>query len=105
MDREPLPAPFPKGARLRYIGTRRVGTYDAQGNEMPILAPGSVVTILRTSDGRRGTLRPLPGEWDDEPPIDQTQDGYSAYAVEVPGRKPMGRIIWPADANEWERMP
>lgn len=105
MMRNPLPPPFPVGARVRYTGTRRTYVLTDSGAEVPTVEPGLTVTIEQAKPGRKGTGRPLPGEWDgEEPPIDETRDGYSVYRVPVPGSEPYGRIIWPADAAEWERV-
>lgn len=96
MDRQPRRAPFAKGTQVRYVGERRVSTFDANGNEVPVIQPGIEHVIADVRPGRRGTLLPLPGEWDDDDvPLDTTQDGYSVFFVDVPGRKPFGRIIWP----------
>jgi hypothetical protein len=104
-DRKPKPPPFSVGTRLRYVGTDRAGVVDADGNAVPYKELGLEVTVKRTKPGRQGTLRQIPGEWDnDEPPLDTTTDGYSVYEVEVPGREPFGRIIWPDSAHEWERL-
>jgi hypothetical protein len=103
MDRHPRKPPFAPATQVRYVGTRRLTAVDKDGNEVPLLGAGLVVTVSKTTLGRRGTLRPLPGEWDDdEPPLDTTQDGYSVYEVEVPGYGKQGRIIWPENAVEWE---
>lgn len=70
-----------------------------------VLGRGVEVEITETRPGYRGTLRPVPGEWDEDvPPLDTTCDGYSVFYVAVPGAKPFGRIIWPADAHEWEKV-
>lgn len=105
MDRKPLPAPFAVGATVRYIGKSRSWTEDAFGREVPLQVPEQVVTVDEVRPGRHGTMRPLPGEWEDEdPPLDTTVDGYSIYHVDVPGRAPVGRIIWPVNAGEWEKV-
>lgn len=105
MDRKPLPPPFPVGTQVRYVGTGRSWIEAPDGSTVPVKESGMVVTISKTKPGRRGTLCPLPGEWDDdEPPLDTTRDGYSVYEVVVPDREPFGRIIWPDTAHEWERV-
>lgn len=105
-DREPLPAPFPVGTRLRYEGTMRTWTHDPDGSLVPLIEPGMVVEITKVKEGRRGTLIQLydhdAGEWmtweeTGEPVLDTTRDGYSVYR-NATGH---GRIIWPADAGEW----
>ncbi len=97
MDREPLPPPFAIGTRLRYIGTYR-SFADAEG-KVPMQWPGMEVTVTQAKPGRRGTLRQLPEEdGDTEPLYDTTRDGRSVW-VQANGH---GRIIWPANANEWE---
>lgn len=105
MDRKPLPPPFAKGTRVRYVGTRRSSVEAADGSLIPYMHPGLIVTVDRVHPGTRGTLMELPRDWDDdEPPLDRTTDGYSTYTIPVPGRKNFGRIIWPKDAAEWEVM-
>lgn len=99
MDRVPLPAPFPVGARVRFIGTDCVWT-ERNGERIPIVEPGMVVEIVRASDGRRGTLALEYIDDDGEEIRDRTLDGCSVY--EVPGVG--GRIIWPSLAQWWERV-
>lgn len=86
MDRKPLDPPF-------------------DGTRVPYVEPGLEVTIARTANGRRGTLQPLPGDWGDDedgPPLDRTADGRSVYEIQDRDGKSWGRIIWAADAHEWE---
>lgn len=100
MDRKPKAPPFPVGAQLRYTGDRRVW-YEIDGQRIPLIEPGMIVLIDETRPGRRGTLRQLHDEDEDdngEPILDTTRDAYSVY-VNVSGQR---RIIWPADAHEWE---
>jgi hypothetical protein len=106
MDRKPEPAPFPVGTKVRYVGTRRTEIQASTGEMVPVIAPGMIATVERVNPGRQGTLRPLPGEWEDEgnPVLDTTRNGYSVYSVPLPGGKSYGRIIWPSDAAEWERV-
>ena len=99
MDREPLPPPFPVGAKVRL----------RPGGNVPYVSPSGVVEIKRTRTGRRGTLRHLTDEHGPmyledtgEPLLDETKDGYSVYEVLGWDKKPMGRIIWPQDAGQWE---
>jgi len=105
MDRLPKAPPFPIGTRLRYTGTSDMAIIAPDQTRVPVLAAGLEVEITETRPGYCGTLRPVPGDWfDEEPPLDTTQDGYSVFYVDVPGAKPFGRIIWPANASEWERV-
>src|SRR5260370_34528017 len=116
-DREPKPAPFPVGMRLRYVGKKESHTYhiDPESRErklVPLCVPGLEVTIAEVRPGRRGTLRHCQDEngpmyWDDtgEPILDETDDGYSVYYVEAwQNGKKQGRCIHPdrASTREWE---
>ncbi len=107
MDRPPLPPPFDVGTRLRYVGTRECYFVAPDESRIPYIAPGLEVTVCSKRMGRRGTLQPLPGIecWEEDMLLDTTRDGYSTYDVEVPGDRTHGRIIWPADAHEWEVIP
>jgi hypothetical protein len=116
-DREPMPAPFAVGTKLRFIGTTHSYTYDIDPKtrakrEVPLQVPGMVVTVTEVRPGRRGTLRhcrEYDGSlmyWDTgEPILDETDDGYSVYYVEAwqNGRK-QGRCIHPDREStlEWE---
>lgn len=104
MDREPKDAPFPVGAKIRYLGDRRSWTVAPDGTKTPTIFPGIEVVVLRTKPGFRGTLRHLRDEdglmfYEDtgEPILDKTRDGYSVY--EAGG---MGRCIDADAAGEWE---
>jgi hypothetical protein len=117
VDREPKPAPFAVGTRLRYIGKHESYTYDIDPKtrakkEVPLQVPGMIVTVAEVRTGRRGTLRHLSDEngpmyYDDtgEPILDDTDNGYSVYFVEAwqNGRK-QGRCIHPdaVSVTEWE---
>lgn len=97
-DRAPLPPPFPVGTHLRLIRDRG-GIYAGDGTPLEVL--GTEAVIVRVKEGRRGTLRLI--EVDDytgEEIRDTTRDGYSVWN-RVDGS---GRIIWPANADEWERI-
>lgn len=101
--RAPLPPPFSVGTRVRYRGERRAYTTAEPGpDRRALIEPGMEVEITGTSPGRRGTGRPV-GEPDEEgeQAIDRTRDGHSVYLVDD-GTRLRGRIIWPADAGEWE---
>jgi len=80
MDRAPLPAPFPVGARVRYTGDLKL---HHDGATTPFFAAGSVGVVTSVRPGRRGTMRHLRDEdgpmYDDggEPIRDTTRDGWS----------------------------
>lgn len=105
MDRAPKKPPFPVGTRLRYTGERRVW-YEENGQTVPLVEPGLVVTICDVDAGRRGSLRQLHDEdgpmWDEmgDPVLDQTQDGYSVYSVRATGGRPRRQIA--RTEGEWE---
>jgi hypothetical protein len=103
MDRKPLPAPFPEGTQVRYIGPDKI--YEDAEGRLPLLAPGMVFTIEEAKPGRQGTLRQIPFEEGDdefEPILDETRDGCSVYYRTRSNGHRGGRIIWPSDAHEWE---
>jgi hypothetical protein len=106
MDRKPLPPPFPILSRVRYVGTRRMSILLPDGGEILLLEPGMEVEITSTHPGRQGTMMPQPGDWDaDFQPYDYTEDGHSIYRLDIAetGER-YGRIIWPKDAGEWEKV-
>ena len=115
MDRPPKKAPFPVGAKLRYIGKTHSWTYDIdpktkEKKEVPIQVPGMIVTVEEVRPGRRGTLRHLRDEngpmyYEDtgEPILDDTDDGYSVYYVNAwQNGKRQGRCIFTEYKKEWE---
>ena len=104
MDRMPLPAPFPMGSRVRYIGTRESYTVK-NGEKVWCIRKGMEVEISSVWPGRRGTLRKMrdadgPVVWEDtgEPILDETRDGTSSYT------NPSGMrcSITRGAAGEWE---
>jgi hypothetical protein len=109
MDRAPLPAPFPIGTRLRYVGAHHSWTIDSTGARVPICEPGLEVTIDRIMKGRRGTLRPIPEgdgsgpmlDEEGEPVLDRTSDDCSVYRYRVDD-VPFGRLVRAEHAHEWE---
>lgn len=100
MDRMPLPAPYSIGTRLRYLGD--CNSYADAALTEPLRKTGMEFTITETKAGRRGTLRLLPSEFqdemDDEPLRDTTRDGYSVYA-DHRGRR---YLISPDMTRDWE---
>src|SRR5688572_15590854 len=98
MDRPPKPAPFPKGAVVRYVGEREEWIDMEDGRRAWLRKKGLEVEIVMTRPGHQGTLDPIEGfENDPEPPVDRTVDGASLY-VPVYGH---GRFIRPDDARDW----
>lgn len=98
--RDPLPPPFPVGARLRYCGTRR--SYHDPAMTVPIVAPGIEVTIIDTRDGWRGSGRII--DHDDETGEsyrDSTIDGGSVYVTQ----RGMRCQIAAGAASEWTACP
>lgn len=81
MDRLPESAPFPVGARLVYRGTSR--TFADAECRVPLLAPGMGGVVTETRPGRRGTMRDLTNEFDDEPVYDTTTDGWSVVRTDA----------------------
>lgn len=81
--REPLPPPYPVGAKVAYTGPRI--TYQAIGDERPrTLDPGDVGVVTELRPGWQGTGRPIPMEdCDDEQLYDDTHDGWCV--VKFPG--------------------
>jgi len=75
MDREPLAAPFPVGARVVYTGDLKI--YRNAADSVPIFAAGSIGVVTGTRPGRRGTLRTIDLEDGEDPFTDTTRDGYS----------------------------
>jgi hypothetical protein len=114
-SQSPKPPPFPIGARVRYIGTRRIGVGDNPQSVTWVLFPGATGSIVRTNPGRRGTGRPLfdedgPMYWEDdgEPILDDTKDGYSVWVSDHdPRTQNSGRCIDPdpLTLEEWELIP
>lgn len=99
--RPPRPAPFPVGARIRYVGATR-SSY---------LQRDDVKEIVRVRPGRRGTGRRLHDEdgpmfYDDtgEPILDTTKDAYSVWTYTDDTGREQGRIVWPEHAGAWERV-
>lgn len=121
--REPLPAPFPVGARLRCVEghdayAARVACPREHGAHPEdwarVAGRGLEVTIDRVEAGRRGTGRQLRDEQgpmvheDGEPILDETQDGYSVYRVALGTGDPArtaSRCIRPDGARRWEVLP
>ena len=116
--RDPRPAPFPVGTRLRCVdrkGARlRFGRdgvkypeRDTENNYVTVYGYGLEVTIDETRPGHQGTGRTvyldkklfISSDDGDEGFIDSTSDGYSVYHVE--GTK-HGRCISPEDARKWK---
>lgn len=96
--RTPLPAPFPVGATVRYIGTSRVFA-DAAGKQ-PLLYPGMQFTVVAIREGRQGTGRILAvDEETGDPYYDETSDAASIYQEPHRGGR---RSIRADNANEWE---
>lgn len=100
-QRDPLPPPFPVGARVQYLGPTR-STY---------LQPGDVKVIVRVHAGRRGTGQQLrdddgPMIYEDtgEPILDETRDGRSVWTYTDERGREQGRLIWPADAHTWRAV-
>ena len=94
MDRIPKPAPYPMGARLRYTG--KTSWYADPEGKRPIQVPGMEAVVIETRPGRRGTLRDLTDEYDDEPVYDTTTDGWSIVRLES------GREIIAVPEHGWE---
>lgn len=99
--RPPLPAPFPIGAHVRYLGETR----------SPYLKTGDVKKIVRVAAGHRGTGRQFvdsdgPVVWEDtgEPILDETKDGHSVWEFKDSAGEKQGRAINPKDAGNWERV-
>jgi len=100
--RAPKPAPFPVGTKVRYVGTRKSGWVGRDGVSHPILYPGVVHEIVRVKPGRRGTGLVIATDEDGDEIIDRTQDAYSVWTYTDDSGREQGRVIWPADAHEWE---
>ena len=79
---DPLPPPFPVGARVRYMGNQEVSRAGAK-----LKAPGLIVTISEVKAGEHA----CPGG-----PI-RTRHGCSIYEVE--GNR---RAIYADAAKDWE---
>ena len=97
----PRPAPFPVGAFVHYLGPTR-SSY---------LQHGDVKEIVRVRPGVRGTGRQLHDEdgpmvYEDtgEPILSETKDAYSVWVYTDDKGHEQGRIIWPENADEWERV-
>lgn len=113
-NQKPKPAPFPLGARVKYIGTRRISIGPTPETATPVLFPGAEGSIVRIIEGRQGTGRHLRDEdgpmyYDDtgDPILDDTKDGYSVWVCDVdPRNEHKGRCIDPDPENlkEWELM-
>ena len=106
MDRMPLPAPFPKGARVRYVGSRESYTIK-DGEKVWCIRKGMEVEIDAVSPGHRGTLRQMrdaegPMVWEDtgDPILDETRDGRSTYTNPSGMRCSITREA----AREWEAV-
>jgi hypothetical protein len=98
MDREPKPAPYAVGTRLRYVGTLEAFR-DPAGTDR-IFGPGMEGEVSEVRPGRRGTMRDISDpEIDDEPIYDTTRDGYSVVYINS-----FGRAIYPGESNEWEKV-
>lgn len=115
MDRKPKRAPFAAGTRLRCLGNRkgsRVTVLDnLTGSEALIYGEGLEVTICAVRFGRQGTLRHLREEdgslmYDDlgDPVLDRTHDWCSVYEVIGTNGQRHGRLIYPENRKEWERI-
>ncbi len=121
--RDPLPPPFPVGARLRCVEghdayvprvERAREIKDHPEDWVRISGRGIEVTIDEIRLGYRGTGRQLrdedgPMSHDDgEPVLDETGDGYSVYHVvrgEGRAAKLSGRCIFPDSAHRWQVLP
>lgn len=93
----PKPAPFPIGARVRYLGKREAWRESVNGGpeRQMLIFPGMEVTIVDANPGRRGTGRCL----DEADEIyDETRDGHSVYQNADGAR----RVIHNDSAHEWE---
>lgn len=94
MDREPRPAPFPVGTRLRYIGDLKLNRSEDPASMT--FGAGVEGTVSEVRPGRRGTLRDISDpEVDSEPIIDTTRDGYSVVALEGT----YNRAVYPNDPD------
>lgn len=85
MDRRPLPAPFPVGARVEYVGT--MTWYKDQAATIVLFGPGMVGMVVAVRPGRRGTLRDLSEPDDMEPVLDTTRDAYSVVVFHTGVRR------------------
>jgi len=107
MDRAPKAAPFPVGARVRYLGESRTWV-EVGGAKIPLIEPDIEVTICGVRPGRRGTLRHCRDydgfmyyEDSGEPILDETDDGYSIYYTDQDADHKYGRIIRVDDVDKW----
>lgn len=118
--RDPLPPPFPVGARLRCIEghdayvpcvecPRDIRTHPEDWAR--VSGRGIEVTIARVQPGHRGTGRQLRDEdgpmchEDGEPMLDETRDGYSVYYVTRGAGHALrmsSRCIDPGSARRWQ---
>ncbi len=102
--KQPKPPPFAVGARVRYVGSRRISSSKRgapDGELVPVLYPGLEVVIDKVNPGRQGTGAILvhASQTDDgEHLIDETTNGHSVWTNAVG----QGRIIWPDAVDEWE---
>lgn len=92
------PAAYQVGDRLKYKGTRRQWAI-VGGEKIPTIAPGMIVTITERKPPSKG-LGFIKYDEDGEPLIDWDDDGYNVYKNE----HGQGRIIWPDDKDEWEKI-
>ena len=74
------PAAYQVGDRLRYKGKRRQWAV-IDGKEIPVIAPGMIVTILVAHKPEKG-LGLIKYDEDGEPLIDRDRDGYNVYKNE-----------------------
>lgn len=104
LDREPAPAPFAVGTRVRYVGPSRPEGYTMRS---PPLERGATFTVKRTHDGLRGDLSyalDVRGRmlwWDDAhrvPVLNVTTDGFSVV-LHSPSRAHLIRVD---DLAVWE---
>jgi len=93
-----LKAPFKIGDKVKYLGQRKSWTV-LNGKEFPNIFPGMVATISETIEPRNGYGQ-LGVDDEVEPLIDHGHDGYNVYKNDAG----QGRIIWPKDKKEWEKL-
>ena len=115
--RDPLPAPFPVGTRLRYIGTEHLPNALGRLRNLGFLFKhgyiklGDEVVIWRAHDGVRGGvgINSLDDGWGPAWIERETQDGVSTIAFEpkdgdyghlVDGKRI--HTISEADRDQWE---
>lgn len=91
-------AAFKTGDRLRYIGDRKAWA-EVKGKQVPIIYNGMEVEIIKTKLPTAG-LGFVGNDADGEPIFDQGSDGYNVYN----NANGDGRIIWPDNAADWQKV-